>query len=268
MSNKKTIFITGASSGIGKATAKLFQSNGWQVIATMRNPEKEMELPQLDNVTLLPLDVTDKEQIRSTVSKALSLGEIDVVFNNAGYGMTGPMESYTDEQITDCIYTDLLGAIRVTHAFIPYFRERRSGLFITTTSFAGLVGVPLNAIYSAAKWGLEGWSEALSYELNKFGIGVKTISPGGTNTDFLGRSLDSNIHEAYQDLADKLYASFNVEDFNEAQDVAEIVYEAATDHKDQLRYTIGQGAEQTLRRRREIGAEAFRKEYGRMLFEN
>lgn len=266
MSDKKTIFITGASSGIGKATAKLFQSNGWNVIATMRNPEKETELPQLGNITLLSLDVTDKQQIKNAVTEALSLREVDVVFNNAGYGMTGPMESYTDEQITNCIDTDLLGAIRVTHAFIPYFRERRRGLFITTTSFAGLVGVPLNSIYSAAKWGLEGWSEALSYELNAFGVGIKTISPGGTKTDFLGRSLDSNSHEAYQALANKLYASFNVEDFNKAQDVAEIVYEVATDDKDQLRYTIGKGAEQTLRRRREIGAEAFRKEYGRLLF--
>src|SRR6478735_5420672 len=95
----QTIFITGASSGIGKATAKLFQSKGWNVIATMRNPGKETELTQLKNTTILPLDVTNPEQIKSTVAKAISLTEIDVVLNNAGYGLMSSLESFTDENI-------------------------------------------------------------------------------------------------------------------------------------------------------------------------
>lgn len=95
----KTIFITGASSGIGKAAAKLFQSKGWGVIATMRTPEKETELSRLENVTVLPLDVTNVEQIKSTVEKAIALSDIDVVLNNAGYGLFGAMESLSDEQI-------------------------------------------------------------------------------------------------------------------------------------------------------------------------
>ena len=95
----KTIFITGASSGLGKATAKLFQSKGWNVIATMRNPENETELTQLENTLLLPLDVTDSEQIKTTVEKAISLHDIDVVFNNAGYGLMGALEGLTDEKI-------------------------------------------------------------------------------------------------------------------------------------------------------------------------
>ena len=92
----KTIFITGSSSGLGKATAKLFQANGWKVIATMRKPENETELNQLDNTILLPLDVTDPEQVRQTIQKALELGDIDVVFNNAGYGLVGPIESNSE----------------------------------------------------------------------------------------------------------------------------------------------------------------------------
>src|SRR6478609_8812534 len=130
---QKTIFITGASSGLGKATAKLFQSKGWNVIATMRNPDKETELSALENVTLLPLDVTNLAQIESTVQKVTEQYSIDVVFNNAGYGLVGALEALTDEQIVKQLDTNLLGVIRVTKAFVPYFREKKNGLFITTT---------------------------------------------------------------------------------------------------------------------------------------
>ena len=109
----KTIFITGASAGLGKATAKLFQSKGWRVIATMRKPEKETELSELPNVTLLSLDITDLKQINDTAKQAIELGNIDVVFNNAGYGLIGALEAYTDEQITTQIETNLTGELRV-----------------------------------------------------------------------------------------------------------------------------------------------------------
>ena len=149
----KTIFITGASSGLGKATAKLFHEQGWNVIATMRNPEKETELSNLKNVTLLPLDVTNYDQIQNTVQKALDFGDIDVVFNNAGYGLIGPLESFNDDQITKQLNTNLLGVIRVTNAFIPYFRERKSGLFISTTSIGGLISFPFRICISCNKMG-------------------------------------------------------------------------------------------------------------------
>lgn len=130
---QKTIFITGASAGLGKATARLFQSKGWKVIATMRNPEKETELTKLDNVSVLPLDITNVAQISSTVDKALALGDVDVIFNNAGYALSGALEALSDDKIVRQIDTNLLGAIRVTQAFIPYFRQRKAGLFITTS---------------------------------------------------------------------------------------------------------------------------------------
>src|SRR5712672_2385421 len=154
--NQKTIFITGSSSGLGRATAKLFSSKGWKVTATMRNPDNERELDKLAGVVLLPLDVTDPKHIKATVDKAVTMGGVDVVFNNAGYGMAGPLEGLTDEQIVRIVQTNLLGAIRLTKAFVPHFRERQAGLFLNTTSIGGLVSVPFNSMYHATKWGLEG----------------------------------------------------------------------------------------------------------------
>jgi len=168
----KTIFITGASTGLGKATALLFANKGWNVIATMRNPDSGKALEDHPSIKVLTLDVTDLENIKETASKAIEMG-VDVVFNNAGYGLAGPLEGTTDEQIVAEINTNLLGTIRVTQAFIPYFRERGTGLFITTTSIGGLVALPFNSIYHATKWALEGWSESMGYELENLGLGSK-----------------------------------------------------------------------------------------------
>lgn len=263
----KTIFITGASTGLGKATAKLFQSKGWNVIATMRKPDEDTELRQLENVTLLPLDVTNTRQITETVNKAIESGNIDVVFNNAGYGLVGPLEAVSDAQIVRQLNTNLLGVIQVTKAFIPYFREKQGGLFITTTSMGGLLSFPLNSIYHATKWALEGWSESLSFELGLFNIGVKTVAPGGIITDFTGRSLDAVSHPAYEEAVQKLFGLFVDDNFSTAEHIAEVVYEAATDSKDQVRYVAGEDAKRLYARRNEIGSEDFRKELGAMIFD-
>jgi len=235
----KTIFITGASTGLGKAAAKLFAAKGWKVIATMRKPENETELNQLENITLLPLDVTDPAQVTATAQKAIALGNIDVVFNNAGYGLMGPLESTTDEQLVRQLNTNLLGVIRVTLAFIPYFREKQSGLFISTTSIGGLITFPFCSVYHATKWALEGWSESMAFELKKIGVGIKTVSPGGIKTDFLSRSADMTAHPAYKKWVQKMFAGFNEDHFSSAEQIAEVVYEAATDGRDKLRYVAG-----------------------------
>jgi len=259
---QKTIFITGASSGLGKATAKLFQSKGWNVIATMRNPEKETELIQLKNVTLLPLDVTNAEQIKTTAAKAISLHPIDVVFNNAGYGLMGALEALSDEQILKEVNTNLLGVLRVTKAFIPHLREKKSGVFISTTSIGGLFGFPLHSIYHATKFAIEGWSEGMSFELGLHNIGIKTVAPGGIATDFIGRSLDRSSHPEYRELEDKLFAAVDgmMQSASTAEQIAEVVYEAATDGKDQIRYVAGEDAKAMYAHRLEIGNEEFRKE--------
>jgi NAD(P)-dependent dehydrogenase (short-subunit alcohol dehydrogenase family) len=263
---KKSIFITGASSGLGKAAAKLFQSNGWNVIATMRNPDKETELNTLENVTLLPLDVTNVAQIQQTVNAAFAQHDIDVVFNNAGYGLVGALEAFSDEQLVKQLDTNLLGVIRVTQAVVPYFRKKKSGLFITTTSIGGLLTFPLDSIYHATKWALEGWSESMSFELGLHNIGIKTIAPGGIKTNFAKESLDVARHPAYEEGLEKLFGLMDPANFEPVEWIADVVYEAATDGKDQLRYVAGEFANQLYARRLEIGTEAATKEMNKMVF--
>lgn len=264
---QKTIFITGASAGLGKATAKLFQSKGWNVIATLRNPANETELTQLENVTVLPLDVTNLDQIKSTVAKAISLHNIDVVFNNAGYGLMGALEGISDDKIVKQIDTNLLGVLRVTQAFIPHFREKKSGVFITTTSIGGLWGFPISSVYHATKFALEGWSESMSHELGQFNISIKTVAPGGIVTDFAGRSLDMNSLPEYGAIEKKMFDSFGelMHNASTAEQIADVVYEAATDGKDQVRYVAGADANMMYTRHLEIGNEEFRKEIRKLI---
>jgi NAD(P)-dependent dehydrogenase (short-subunit alcohol dehydrogenase family) len=257
----KTIFITGASKGLGKATAKLFQARGWNVVATMRNPEQETELAQLENVLLLELDVTNEAQIKAVVDKAIAWKDIDVVFNNAGYGLMSALEAMTDEQLTRQLNTNVLGVMRVTKAFVPYFRKKQSGLFISTTSIGGFMGYPLHAIYNAAKFAIEGWSEAMYYELALHNIGIKTVAPGGIVTDFIGGSLDKATMPEYKQIEDQLFTTLEtmVERGSSAEQIAEVVYEAATDGKDQIRYLAGEDAKAIYATRETQGVDEFRK---------
>ena len=265
-----TIFITGTSSGLGRASAKLFSSRGWTVIATMRTPSKETELTSLPNVVLLALDITDPQQIVEAAHQALGRGEVDVVFNNAGYGMAGPLEGVTDEQMLRMVHTNLMGPIRITKAFTPYFREKRRGLFINTTSIGGLITVPLNSMYHATKWALEGWSESMAFELNQFGIGMKTVSPGGMKTDFFTRSFDTGRHPAYDKLVDRVMSKITdpkqMETYSSPGQIAEVVYEAATDGRKQLRYIAGGDAKATYAMRLQMGDEAFRNAINQQFF--
>lgn len=266
----KTIFITGASSGLGKAAALFFASRGWRVIATMRNPEKEAELTKVDNVVLLRLDVTDPEQIGQAVGQAVKMG-VDVVFNNAGFGLGGPLEGYGEDQILRQINTNLLGVILVTRAFIPYFRERRKGLFLTATSIGGRIAFPFYSVYCATKWGLEGFCESLWFELSQIGIGVKTIAPGGIRSSFRASS-EAGHHAAYNESFGKVINAFTSGKTptvaSESMEIAEVVYAAATDGSDRLRYAAGADAIVYLEERDRKGAEIFQKDLAKLFFSN
>src|SRR5215469_4652066 len=267
---QKAIFITGSSSGLGRATAKLFASRGWKVIASMRSPNNEKELGRIPGISLVSLDITDPREIDSVVKDVLASGDVDVVFNNAGYGLTGALEALTDNQILRVVETNMLGAIRTTKAFIPHFRNKRAGLFINTTSIGGLMAVPFNSLYHATKWALEGWSESMAFELNQFGIGIKTIEPGGMKTDFFTRSLQTARHPAYEGLVNRVMGIITdpkqMAAYSLPEQIAEIVYEAATDGKDQLRYVAGSDAKAMHEMRLQIGDEAFRKAMAQHFF--
>jgi NAD(P)-dependent dehydrogenase (short-subunit alcohol dehydrogenase family) len=178
------------------------------------------------------------------------------------------LESTTDEQLVRQLNTNILGVIRVTLAFIPYFREKQNGLFISTTSIGGLITFPFSSVYHATKWALEGWSESMAFELKKIGVGIKTVSPGGIKTDFVGRSLDTSSHPAYQKWVEKLYAGISEDNFTPADQIATVVYEAATDGKDKLRYVAGEDAKALYSQRLQVGDEGFRKQMEQMFLGN
>lgn len=259
----QTIFITGASSGIGKETAKLFQSKGWNVVATMRNPEKETELNQLDNVLVTKLDVLDNDTIQSALHSGLQkFGTIDVLLNNAGYGAYGPLESFSREQIARQFNTNVIGLLEVTQAILPHFRKNQNGIIINISSIGGKMTFPLGSLYHGTKFAVEGISESLHYEVEQFGGQVKIIEPGMIATDFGGRSFvfsnDETMSE-YQKTVGALMTALPVmtQNASPASVVAEVILEAATDGKKQLRYTAGEDAKALIANRKMYDDETF-----------
>lgn len=259
----KTIVITGASSGIGLATVKHFAAQGWNVAATMRTPDKNTDLNELDNVNLYPLDVTSDASIEAARDAILNdFDKVDVVLNNAGYGLIGAFEAASSKQIKRQFDTNVFGLMSVTRAFLPHFRQNNDGLFINVSSIGGLITFPLISLYHSTKWAVEGFSESLWYELGSLGVGVKIIEPGGVDTDFGGRSMDLTQKEdltAYDEISAKFQANMMSSGLGRStpEMMAEGIYEAATDGKTQLRYLLGEDAVQTYAMRQEHGDIGF-----------
>lgn len=245
---RQTILITGASSGIGKETAKYFQSNGWNVIATMRNPKKEIELTNLENVLVTKLDVLDLSSINQAITIGIQkFGGIDVLLNNAGYGAYGPLESFPREKILRQFNTNVIGLLDVTRAILPHFRENKKGMIINISSMGGKITFPLGSLYHGTKFAVEGISESLRYEVEQFGGKVKIIEPGAIATDFAGRSFDFNHDEKltdYKHIVNKISTAFPkmIENASPTDIVTKVIYEAATDGSNRLRYLVGKDA--------------------------
>jgi len=248
----KTILITGSSSGLGRASAKLFQSKGWNVVATMRTPEQETELATLDRTLVARLDVQDTASIQAAVEAGLAkFGRIDALLNNAGYGAYGPLEATQLDKIRRQFDVNVLGLLATTKALLPHFRTNRSGTILNVSSMGGRVTFPLGTLYHGTKFAVEGLSEALHYELGPIGVRVKIIEPGGIKTDFGGRSFDFSNDTAlgeYQPLVQAVFGVFGpmMEQASTPEAVAEVIYAAATDGTGQLRYVAGADAAQLL----------------------
>ena len=263
MSN--TILITGSSTGIGRATALKFQAEGWNVVATMRSPEKETELNQLDNVLVTKLDVQDTATIDAAIAASVErFGNIDVVLNNAGYGLMGTFESASSEAIRRQYDVNVFGLFDVTKAVLPHFRANKKGTFINISSVGGKITFPLISLYHSTKFAVEGFSESLHYELAPLGIQVKVVEPGGVATDFGGRSMDFQHNEAltdYNPFVGGVMESFqnlmNPENMSTPGLVADVIYEAATDGTDTMRYIAGADAEQFLAARKQMSDAEF-----------
>jgi len=187
----KVWFITGASTGFGRLLAEQLLADGANVIATARKPEQLTDLTTkyAANVQILPLDVTSQSQIDAAVKDALArFGHVDVLVNNAGYGVNGAIEEVSADEFMPMFNTNVFGLIAVTKAFLPQFRARRSGNIVNLSSIGGLIGMPGWGYYNATKFAVEGLSMALAGELEPLGVHVTVVEPGAFRTDFLGRS--------------------------------------------------------------------------------
>ncbi|MEJ0087220.1 MAG: SDR family oxidoreductase [Pseudomonadota bacterium] len=252
----QTILITGASSGLGRATARHFHAQGWNVIATMRAPERETELTQLPRVLVTRLDVQDAVSIKAAVDAGIArFGRIDALVNNAGYGAYGPLEATPFDKIRRQFEVNVFGLLATTQALLPHFRANRSGVIANVSSIGGKITFPLGTLYHGTKFAVEGLSESLHYELAPLGIRVKVIEPGGIRTDFGGRSLDFSNDPAlleYQPLVQGVLAALGpmVAQGSEPGQIAEVVWRAVTDGSNQLRYEAGADAAPLLAARR------------------
>ena len=238
----KVVLITGASSGIGKETAKLFQSKNWKVAATMRTPENADDLQKIVDIECIRLDVTDIDSIKTAIAATLEkFGRIDAVVNNAGFAVVGPFEAATEEQIEREMQTNVYGVMNVCREILPYFREQKRGTIVNVASMGGRITFPLYSIYHASKWAVEGFSEALQYEVKDFGIKIKIIEPGPIKTDFYERSMSISKREgltAYDKFVARAMPNLQKagETGEHASIVADAIYRSVTDDSWQMRY--------------------------------
>ena len=239
----KTILITGTSSGYGLETARHFLARGWRVIATMRSPRLDLLQPS-ERLRLLSLDVTDARSIAAVVDAA---GPIDVLVNNAGIGALGAFEATPMQTTREIFETNTFGTMALTQAFVPGFRQRKSGVVVNVTSSATLAAFPLVAAYTASKTAVLGFTASLAHELGQFNVRVKLVEPGyGPDTRFAengGARMQGLITEPYAAYAQSVFASFaQVTDVTRPIDVAEAVWQAANDASDRLHFAAGADA--------------------------
>jgi len=265
-SHRKTVLITGCSSGIGKTTARLFADRGWNVIATLRKPEALASEVWPENVLFARLDVQDQASIEAAIAAGVArFGRIDTVINNAGYGLFGLFESTATEKIQEQFDVNVFGVMNVIRAVLPQLRAQGSGTLVNISSGAGVVGLPMVSLYNASKFALEGFSESLSYELASQNIVVKIIEPGGVLSTSFGQRTSQEAattdvpahYQGFVEHAGEFFAGMASRAHATEDDVAEVVYRAATDGTSQLRYLATDDIAPMVKARRETSEKEY-----------
>lgn len=266
---KKVAIVTGSSSGIGFETSLMLAENGFNVYATMRDLSKsEKILKMADNKKLQievgQLDVTSEQSVENAISAIVeSEGQIDVLVNNAGYGLMGPAEELTIDELREQFETNLFGVLRTTKKVLPVMRKNQQGTIINMSSIVGKVGIPTMSGYVSSKFALEGLMESMRYELEPFGIKVVLIEPGVIKTNFLNSSVFAKkaLKETspYRTLIQKVGEGFSARFENGALpiEVAKAILQAATSTKPDIRYSVGNDATSLLDARRKMSDADF-----------
>jgi NAD(P)-dependent dehydrogenase (short-subunit alcohol dehydrogenase family) len=269
---KKTIFITGTSTGLGKETAMYFAKQGWNVAATMRSPEKATAFGPYENIKVFKLDVTDPAQVATAIEQAsAAFGKIDVVVNNAGQGAFGALELMDEEAIDAQYQVNVRGPINVTKAFIPHFRSNKGGKFINISSYMGLLSaMPLGSLYNMSKFALEGLTEGLYYELKPLNIDLHLLEIGA----FKGNNFVDNVTWGegsditdYQAVTTKIKGFFVDRDTSKLTDPQLIINEIfalATGANTKFRNRIGDDTQRLQAMRDSLPLEAYLQEIDAM----
>jgi NAD(P)-dependent dehydrogenase (short-subunit alcohol dehydrogenase family) len=271
---KKVAVVTGSSSGIGLETSLLLARNGFYTFATMRNLDKSKAISNLKeklSLEILQLDVNDDESVKETIQKIINEQErIDVLVNNAGFGLVGPFEELSVEEFKEQFETNVFGVIRVTQAVLPIMRRQRNGIIVNISSIAGKIGFPLTSAYVSSKFALEGLSESIAYEIEEFGIKVILIEPGVIKTNFnnnikIGKKVTNDSNSPYGEMTQKRISRFKprFESGTPPIEVAKVILKTITSAENQsssvLRYLVGDDALKLMEIRNTMSDKEFRE---------
>jgi len=268
---KKTVLITGTSTGLGKQTAKHFAKHGWNVAATMRNPKKETELNTIANIKVFELDITQPETIQQAMTEVIAeFGKIDVIVNNAGIGMYGALELTPDTDIDRQYAVNVKGVINVIRTFLPHFRQQHAGKFINISSVMGRsTALPLGSLYNMSKFALEGLTEGLYFELKPLNIDLHLVEPGGFESNF-GENVTfskSDTIKDYDIITSRVEATLKASQKPSATAnpimIVKTIYDLATGKSNALRTVVGKDAKTVLLLRKMLPIKTFLNTLGK-----
>jgi NAD(P)-dependent dehydrogenase (short-subunit alcohol dehydrogenase family) len=267
MTDQKVAIVTGSSSGIGLETAIHLAKNGFKTYATMRNLEKSDTIKSKSenlSIEILQLDVTDDTSVKNAINTIIEKeGRIDVLVNNAGYGLLGAVEDLSSEEVKNQFETNVFGIFRTIREILPTMRKQKSGRIITISSVAGFMGMPIMSAYASSKFAVEGLTESLRHEVSQFGIHACVVEPGVIKTPIMGSApvaKKSMENSAYSDMTQAFEKAISVMVENNSSPpsvVAEAVLQAATSENPETRYTAGEDAKMIQQARKTSSDKEF-----------